>query len=287
MYKFWISLIFSLFFVSMLPDSVVTEDILNYYEVWGSRAPFLEWQLKEQIELVSKSWFMALSSLDFNLFQVVNIFILTWLTIYLRSKIFGYSRKISIFLVLLTPSTFVSFGYTWRQTFAFLVFISFWLIYTRKLKLISLIIPVSIHSSSILFWMSKVVSKIGKGNFYKFSLITFTIIGTLFIYKIPFFRTFQGDLKSFSFIGWSVYSLLTIILYYKFFNHLDFSSRVIVDVFSCILIISILAVSSPVIISRLTFPLLFFSYPKYTSSFNILIFRLFMFVNLILYLRLF
>lgn len=281
-----ILLIFSILFILLLPDQIRNEDIQNYYSIWGSNFDFSELQLKEKIEIISRIWFYITGHFNFFIFQLINIFIISSLIINVREKFFE-NENISKYLILFTPSTFVILAYTWRQGFAFLFFTLAWYIYNTKPKFIFYIISCAIHSSSIIFFMVNIISRIKNKILYFIILLILLILLITFYFEFPYFIGIRGDITSFAFIGWVFYSLISILFYFIYTRKSIKSIFVIIpDIYICLVLTSIVTISSPVIISRFLFPLqLFISSPIKTKGkyfYNVITG-----LNIILFLRLF
>ena len=260
--KFLITLLFSVLFTLFLPEQIRLEDIDNYYTIWASNFSFDELQLKEKIEILSRIWFFFTGHLNFFSFQLLNIYLISYLIIKVRDNFFE-NEGASKYLILFTPSTFVILAYTWRQGYAFLIFTIFWYIYNGKPKYIFYLISCAIHSSSIIFLLTRFFSFFKNKNLYKFFLISFTIFLTLFYFEFPYFISLKGDIHSFAFIGWVLYSIISIIFYFLYTRKILKSTFIFIpDIYTCLVLTSILTISSPVIISRFLFPLqLFISSP--------------------------
>jgi len=175
------TLLFSVLFILLLPEQIRLEDIDNYYTIWASNFTFEELQLKEKIEILSRFWFFFTGQLNFFSFQLINIFLISYLIIKVRDKFFE-NEGISKYLILFTPSTFVILAYTWRQGYAFLIFTLVWYFYNGKPKYIFYFISCAIHSSSIIFLLTRFFSNFKNKKLYIFFLISFTIFLTYFIF---------------------------------------------------------------------------------------------------------
>lgn len=278
--------IFSILFILLLPEQIRHEDIENYYTIWGSSFSFSELQLKEQIEIISRLWFYITGHFNFFMFQLINIFIISALIIKVRENFFEY-EGISKYLILFTPSTFVILAYTWRQGFAFLFFTLAWYLYNAKPKYIFYFISCAIHSSSIIFFLVNFISMIKNRILYFILLLIFLIILIIFYFKFPYFIGIRGDMNSFAFIGWVIYSIISILFYLIYTRKSIKSIFVIIpDIYTCLVITSIATISSPVIISRFLFPLQLFISSPLTNNGKIF-YRIISVLNIILFLRLF
>ena len=279
-------LTFSILFVIFLPEKIRIEDIENYYTIWSTSFSFEELQLKEKIEILSRIWFFITGNLNFFSFQLINIFLISFLIIKVRENFF-VNEGIFKYLILFNPSTFVILAYTWRQGLAFLIFTLAWYFYNSRPKYIYYIISCAIHSSSIIFLLVRLFSFFKNKKVYLFFLLVFTSVLTIFYFEFPYFIGLRGDMNSFAFMGWVLYSLISIIFYIIFTRKKIKSSFVIIpDIYTCLVITSIVTISSPVIISRFLFPLqLFISLPK--SYYGKTLFKIISIINIILFLRLF